>query len=105
NHSDPNAAARYYTQEDIREIIRYAAERYIEIIPEIDMPGHATAANRAYPRFSGGGSARFPDFTFNPGLEGTYGYLTDILRSVNTLFPSQKIHIGGDEVHFGNAHW
>jgi N-acetyl-beta-hexosaminidase len=105
NHSDPNAAARYYTQEDIREIIRYAAERHIEIIPEIDMPGHATAANRAYPRFSGGGSARFPDFTFNPGLEGTYGYLTDILRSVNTLFPSQKIHIGGDEVHFGNAHW
>ncbi|SFC44017.1 hexosaminidase [Parapedobacter composti] len=105
NHTNPLAPAQYYTQDEIREIIRYATERHIQVIPEIDMPGHATAANRAYPRYSGGGSERFPDFTFNPGLEETYRYLTDILREVNVLFPSRKIHIGGDEVHFGNAHW
>ena len=43
---------------------------FIEVIPEIDMPGHATAAAKAYPDFSGGGSAKFPDFTFNPGKDG-----------------------------------
>ncbi|MEN6453045.1 MAG: beta-N-acetylhexosaminidase [Prolixibacteraceae bacterium] len=105
NHTDPKAAARFYTQEDIREIVQYANERFIEIIPEIDMPGHARAANRAYPEFSGGGSERFPDFTFNPGNEKTYGYLTDILREVAQLFPSKYIHLGGDEVHFGNQQW
>jgi hexosaminidase len=105
NHSDPKAPAQYYTQDDIREIVRYAADRYIEVIPEIDMPGHARAANRAYPEFSGGGSARYPDFTFNPGNEKTYGYLSDILREVAQLFPSPYIHLGGDEVHFGNEQW
>lgn len=105
NHSDPLAPTKYYSQEDIKEIIQFAAERHIEIIPEIDMPGHATAANMAYPEFSGGGSERYPDFTFNPGYEGTYQYLTNILKEVNILFPSQKIHIGADEVHFGNQYW
>src|SRR5699024_5818641 len=61
--------AQFYTQEDIREIVAYAQKRHIEVIPEIDMPGHATAANRAYPQYSGGGSERYPDFTFNPGKE------------------------------------
>ena len=53
NHSDPNAPATYYTQEGIKEIVRYASERMITVIPEIDMPGHATAANRAYPEYKG----------------------------------------------------
>lgn len=105
NYSNENAAAAYYTQEDIREIIAYAAERFIVIIPEIDMPGHATAANRAYPEFSGGGSAKFPHFTFNPGKEGTYQYISRILEETDVLFPSQMVHIGGDEVHFGNEQW
>lgn len=105
NHSDRWAPAKYYTQEDIKEIVAYAGERFIEVIPEIDMPGHATAANRAYPEYSGGGSARYPEFTFNPGKESTYQYLTNILKEVNVLFPSRKIHIGADEVHFGNQHW
>lgn len=105
NHSDPDAAPNYYTQEDIREIVKYAAERKITVIPEVDMPGHARAANRAYPEFSGGGSERYPHFTFNPGLEATYSYLTDILKEVDMLFPSQMIHLGGDEVHFGNQQW
>jgi hexosaminidase len=104
-HSDPIAPAQFYTQDDIREIVQYAADRFIEVIPEIDMPGHARAANRAYPEFSGGGSERFPDFTFNPGNEKTYGYLTDILKEVTQLFPSRYIHLGGDEVHFGNQQW
>lgn len=105
NHTDPLAPAAYYTQEEIKEIVRYASDRFIEVIPEIDMPGHATAANRAYPEYSGGGTEKYPDFTFNPGKEGTYQYLTDILREVDVLFPSKMIHLGGDEVHFGNEKW
>src|SRR5690606_8380458 len=87
------------------EIVNYANDRFIEVIPEIDMPGHAAAANKAYPEFSGGGSAKYPEFTFNPGKEETYSYLTKILRETDVLFPGKKIHIGGDEVHFGNASW
>lgn len=105
NHSNPDAPANFYTQEDIKEIVAFAAERQIEIIPEIDMPGHATAANRAYPEFSGGGSEKHPEFTFDPGKEGTYHYLTIILEEVAALFPSKYIHLGGDEVHFGNEKW
>lgn len=105
NQTDSNAAPQFYTQNDIAEIVQYAAERKIEVIPEIDMPGHAKAANRAYPEFSGGGSERYPNFTFNPGKEETYQYLTDILRETDVLFPSQMIHLGGDEVHFGNQQW
>jgi len=105
NGHDPEAPAQFYTQADVREIIQYATERHIEIIPEIDMPGHAAAANRAYPEFSGGGSDRYPEFTFNPGKEGTYQFLTDILKEVAQLFPSKYIHLGGDEVHFGNQQW
>ncbi len=105
NFTDNNAPPRYYTQEEIKEIVSYAAERKIVVIPEIDMPGHARAANRAYPQFSGGGSARYPEFTFDPGNEKTYQYLTDILKEVNVLFPSEMIHLGGDEVHFGNEQW
>ncbi|MGL5563775.1 MAG: beta-N-acetylhexosaminidase [Tannerellaceae bacterium] len=103
--SDPDLAAQSYTQDDIREIVAYAADRHIEVIPEIDMPGHATAANRAYPQFSGGGTPDHPDFTFNPGKEEVYAYLTDILREVAELFPSKYMHIGGDEVSFGIKAW
>ncbi len=105
NRTDTLAPAAYYTQEDVKEIIAYAAVRGITVIPEIDMPGHATAANKAYPEFSGGGTAKYPEFTFNPGKEGTYQYLTNILREVNDLFPAHMIHIGGDEVSFGSASW
>ncbi|MFT4032592.1 MAG: beta-N-acetylhexosaminidase [Siphonobacter sp.] len=103
--TDSLAAAQYYSQEEIKEIVRYAAERHITVIPEIDMPGHATAANKAYPAYSGGGSMAHPEFTFNPGKEETYQYLTNILKEVDVLFPSQMIHIGGDEVSFGNDKW
>jgi len=106
NFTDSLASASYYTQEDIREIVRYAKERFITIIPEIDMPGHATAANHAYPEFSGGDAPPdYNDFTFDPANEKTYSYLTDILREIRTLFPSGIIHIGGDEVSLGITAW
>lgn len=105
NHADPKAPAVFYTQDDIREIVAYAKERFIEVIPEIDMPGHASAANRAYPEFDGGGTERYPSFTFNPGKEGTYQYLADILKETAALFPAKMIHLGGDEVSFGNKAW
>ncbi|SMD04933.1 family 20 glycosylhydrolase [Pedobacter nyackensis] len=97
--------AQYYTQEQIKEIVSYAAQRFITVIPEIDMPGHATAANKAYPEFSGGGAPGHPEFTFNPGKEETYTYLSNILRETNALFPAQMIHLGGDEVSYGNQKW
>ncbi len=105
SYTDAFSPAQFYTQRDIAEIVAYAAQRHIEVIPEIDMPGHATAANRAYPQFSGGGSDKHPEFTFHPAREAVYGYLTDILREVNAMFPSQMIHIGGDEVSYGNEKW
>ncbi len=105
NFLDRNAEPKFYTQSEAKEIIRYAADRFIEVIPEIDMPGHAAAANRSYPEFNGGGSEKYPDFTFDPGKEGTYTYLSNILWEVAAIFPSRYIHLGGDEVNFGNQQW
>lgn len=105
DYLNPDLPAQFYTQADVKEIVAYAAERYIKVIPEIDMPGHATAANKAYPEYSGGGSAGHPEFTFNPGLEKTYSYLSDILKETNVLFPAGLIHLGGDEVSYGNEKW
>jgi hexosaminidase len=103
--SDPGAPVEFYTQADIREIVAYAADRHIVIVPEIDMPGHATAANRAYPEFSGGGTPEHPAFTFHPAREATYQFLGKILGEVAELFPAQLIHTGGDEVSFGSKQW
>lgn len=105
NLSDTKAPAEYYTDADIKEIVQYAAARFITVIPEIDMPGHATASNRAYPEFSGGGAGKYANFTFNPGNNKTYSYLTNILRATQKLFPSDMIHLGGDEVSFGSKSW
>lgn len=105
NKSNPEAPAQYYTQQDIKEIVDYARVRHIQVVPEIDMPGHATAANRAYPQYSGGGTGKYANFTFNPGKAGTYQYLTNILGEVATLFPFGMIHLGGDEVSFGSKSW
>lgn len=106
NHEDKNAPARFYTQEQIKDIVAYAKARHITVIPEIDMPGHAAAAVRAYPQFGGGGSKRHPDFTFNPADPATDAFLKDILKEVAQLFPDAGvIHYGGDEVHFGWEKW
>ena len=90
NHTDPQAAPTFYTQDEVREIVAYARARGIAIIPEIDMPGHASAANRAYPEFSGGGSKKNPDFTFNPVSPAAEAFLRDILTEVRALFPAAR---------------
>lgn len=105
NHTDTLAPAQYYTQDEIKEIVSYARDRFITVIPEIDMPGHATAANRAYPEFSGGSMPGYENYTFDPGNKKTYSYLADILKEVNNLFPSRMIHLGGDEVALGMQAW
>ena len=96
----------YYTQDEIREVVAYAAERHIAVIPEIEMPGHATAALAAYPELAcGHGPKSFEtsgrwgvlDDVFCPGKEQTFEFLEGVLDEVLELFPSKLIHIGGDE--------
>ncbi|MFC6103135.1 beta-N-acetylhexosaminidase [Olivibacter domesticus] len=105
DHNNPTKPAAFYTQREIAEIVSYAAKRNISVIPEIDMPGHATAANRAYPQYNGGGSKQHPDFTFDPGKEETYTFLSNIVSEANALFPGGMMHLGGDEVSFGSDKW
>ncbi len=103
--SDGEAEAQFYTQEDIKEIVEYAHWRHIMVIPEIDMPGHAIAATRAYPEISGGGEGRWKGFTFHPAKEETYEFIDKVLTEIAELFPAPYIHIGADEVHLGNQSW
>jgi hexosaminidase len=105
NFTDSLASARYYTQDDIKGIVNFAKRHNIEIVPEIDMPGHATAANHAYPIYSGGTTPGFENFTFNPGKEITYSFISNILKEVKEIFPGNRIHIGGDEVTLGIKAW
>ncbi len=105
NFTDSLAPAKYYTQDDIRQIVTYARERFITVIPEIDMPGHATAANKAYPEYTGGIVPKYPNFTFNPAKEETYNFLSDIIKETSPLFPAHLFHLGGDEVAFGMQAW
>lgn len=103
----PNEKATYggfYTQEDVKEIIAYAKERHIEVIPEIDIPGHSQAAVAAYPEIgcvnaspyvATGGVAK--NNTYNPGKEETYEFVETMLNEVMELFPFKYVHIGGDE--------
>jgi hexosaminidase len=111
----------FYTQEDIREVVQYAKERYIEILPEIDVPGHSMAAIAAYPelcvtqdktiqvnpgsRFSTWyGNGKFEmhiDNTLNPIDEKVYQFLDKVFGEVSTLFPFEYIHMGGDECYKG----
>lgn len=103
--SDINAPSAFYTQDEIKEIVEYAAQRHIIVIPEIDMPGHATAVGRSYPEISGGGDGRWKDFTFHPARETTYEFISNVFDEIIQLFPAPYIHIGADEVHFGNQSW
>ncbi len=105
NWHDPNAPATFYTQEDIKEIVAYAAKRHIMVVPELDMPGHATSACRCYPEISGGGEGKWEHFTYNPCKEETFAFISNVLDEIVRLFPSPYIHIGCDEVHYGNQSW
>ena len=94
----------FYTQEEIREIVSYAAERHIEVIPEIEMPGHGLAALTAYPWLgcTGGPYAVWThwgisDDVYCAGKETTFEFIENVLTEVLALFPSKLIHIGGDE--------
>ena len=94
----------FYTQDEVRDIVRFASTRHVQIIPEIDMPGHATAAIAAYPALGAGTgavsvSANWGVLTHLFNLEPqTFRFLEDVLSEVAQLFPSPIIHIGGDEV-------
>lgn len=118
NHEDQNWNSRevqkpgekatyggFYTQDDIKKFVAYAAQRNIVIIPEIEMPAHATASLAAYPEYSCTGSSLtvlpggiWPcNNIYCAGKEATFTFLQDVLTEVIALFPSEYIHIGGDE--------
>jgi hexosaminidase len=111
----------FYTQEDIKEVVRYAQERHVTIVPEIDVPGHSMAAIAAYPEISctknpkttvrAGekfadwfGNGKFTmsiDNSLNPADEKVYEFLDKVFTEVAPLFPSPYIHVGGDECYKG----
>src|ERR1700754_2681607 len=111
----------FYTQEQVKEIIRYAADRFIEVIPEVDVPGHSMAIIAAYPElsvtrdtgakvspgspmatwFPQGGFKMHFDNTLNPTDERVYHFLDKVIGEVAALFPGKYIHIGGDECYKG----
>jgi hexosaminidase len=96
----------FYTQKEIREVVAYAAARHITIVPEIEMPGHSSAALLAYPQFlcSNAKLDKLPQKggvfrgIYCPGNDRTFAFLDDVLGEVSQLFPGKYIHIGGDEV-------
>lgn len=95
----------FYTQKEIKEIVAYAQERYITTIPEIDIPGHMLAALKGYPEYGCTGGPYEVATTWGifddvlcAGNEETYTFLENILAEVMEMFPSEYIHIGGDEV-------
>lgn len=94
----------YYTQDQVREIVRYAADRYITVVPEIEMPGHTLAALAAYPNLSCTGGPfevantwGIYDDVYCAGNEETFTFLQNVIDEVLKLFPASFVHIGGDE--------
>jgi hexosaminidase len=118
---EPATDGGFYTQDDIREVIQYAKERHVTIIPEIDVPGHSMAAIASYPELScskdtstkvnpgSSFSEWFNDGTFkmkidntlNPSDENVYAFLDKVFTELAALFPNQYIHVGGDECYKG----
>ena len=98
----PEAHGGYYTQDDIRELVKYAADRYVTIIPEIEMPAHSEEVLTAYPELSCTHEP-YKQADFCVGNEKVYEFLENVLTEVIELFPSEYIHIGGDEA--GKASW
>ena len=102
--TDTIPSGGYYSQNDIREIVTYASQRFITIIPGIEMPGHALAALAAYPELGCTGvlyevATRWGTFNdvYCPGKEGTYTFMKDVIAEMTTLFPGKYIHIGGTD--------
>jgi len=102
-------AGGFYTQEDYKEIVAYAAKRYITVIPEIDMPGHTNAASVSYPILNGNGKT--PQLytgtevgmsTFDTRKDTVYAFIDDVIREISAITPGPYFHIGGDESHVTN---
>jgi len=110
-YDDEGRFGGFYTQKEIREVVAYAAARHITIVPEIEMPGHSSAALRAYPRYlchdveSGKlrGKKGISTGVYCAGNDATFAFLDNVLSEVAGLFPGKYIHIGGDEV--GKSNW
>lgn len=100
--TDPRAQGGYYTQDDIRELVSYAQKHYVTIIPEIEMPSHSEEVLTAYPELSCT-HVPYKQSDFCIGNEKTFEFLENVLTEVMELFPSEYIHIGGDEA--GKASW
>jgi hexosaminidase len=106
NGNDHLPYGGFYTQEEIKEVVAFAAERQVTVIPEIELPGHSVAALAAYPELACGdhpGPFKVAenwgifDDVYCAGKENTFKFLEDVLTEVMALFPSPYIHIGGDE--------
>ncbi|MBO9635930.1 MAG: family 20 glycosylhydrolase [Chitinophagaceae bacterium] len=113
---EPKTYGGFYTQEDIKEVIQYAADRFVNILPEVDVPGHSSAAIASYPQLAnfpegvrvnsgeklmnwmgGGKFTAIYDNSLNPAGEYTYEFLDKVFTEVAALFPFDYIHMGGDE--------
>ena len=113
SYHEPEEREGFFSQSDIKEIIIYAEERNIEIIPEIEMPGHSSAVFSVYPDLScKGDKMKIHPFTLGPGIhqeifcagnDDTFVFLNNVLSEISRLFPSKYIHIGGDEAP--KDHW
>lgn len=101
-YDEPGASGGYYTQDDIREILEYARQHYITMIPEIEMPSHSEEVLAAYPQLSCSGEP-YKNSDFCVGNEETFTFLENVLTEVMELFPSEYIHVGGDEA--GKSAW
>ncbi|HJA54321.1 MAG TPA: family 20 glycosylhydrolase [Candidatus Bacteroides intestinigallinarum] len=101
-YDEPGASGGYYTQNDIREILEYARQHYITVIPEIEMPSHSEEVLAAYPQLSCSGEP-YKNSDFCIGNEETFTFLENVLTEVMELFPSEYIHVGGDEA--GKSAW
>lgn len=110
---EPTTQGGYYSQNDIKEIVKYAQERFIEVIPEIEMPAHTNSSLAAYPNlacpvnnhFIGvlpGGVGKSEATIYCAGNDSVFNFLEDVLTEVIDLFPSKYIHIGGDEANKEN---
>lgn len=104
NTSDSVPYGGFYTQEEAKDLVEYARRHYIEVIPEIDMPGHMVAALTAYPEIGckGGGYDVWHSWGVNDevlcaGNDSTYRFVDDVLGEIMEIFPGEYIHIGGDE--------
>jgi hexosaminidase len=118
---EPATDCGFYTQDDIREIVAYAAERYMTILPEVDVPGHSMAAIASYPElcctkdtsirvnpgstfaewYDDGTFKMLVDNSLNPSDEGVYTFLGKVFSEIAALFPNPYIHVGGDECYHG----